>query len=211
MDKKRSIVKKPDRGSFLLDHNSECTSIKNDYLKCLKEHNNDHVSCREYSKEYFICRMDRNLLEKQSLNDLGFSENEINHESRIKHFKDVYSYNMYNETMENFPKGWTPKRTDIESGAITKEEKFTQEKRDNNADMKIAVGDDFLLLNLRNDKEGEQNLNGKVFEITQEKKIAVKRKEEEGYLAGKEYIKTLVQKKKKHPLFSYNIFKNSNA
>ncbi|SCO74596.1 cytochrome c oxidase assembly protein COX19, putative [Plasmodium vivax] len=211
MDKKRSIVKKPERGSFLLDHNSECTPIKNYYLKCLKEHNNDHVSCREYSKEYFICRMDKNLLERQSLNDLGFSENETNHESRIKHFKDVYSYNVYNETMESFPKGRALKRTDTASGAVFVEEKLTQGKRDNKADMKPARGDDFLLLNLRNDKEGEQKINGKVFEITQEKKIAVKRKEEEGYLAGKEYIKTLVEKKKRHPLFSYNIFKSSNT
>uniref|UniRef100_A0A8C9HIU1 CHCH domain-containing protein n=1 Tax=Piliocolobus tephrosceles TaxID=591936 RepID=A0A8C9HIU1_9PRIM len=98
MDKKRSIVKKPDRGSFLLDHNSECTSIKNKYLKCLKKHNNDHLSCRNYSKEYFICRMDKNLLERQDLNELGFKENELDQDSRIKNFKDVYSYNI---KMEN--------------------------------------------------------------------------------------------------------------
>ncbi|GAW82753.1 cytochrome c oxidase assembly protein COX19 [Plasmodium gonderi] len=212
MDKKRNIVKKPDRGSFLLDHNNECTSIKNNYLKCLKEHKNDHVSCREYSKEYFICRMDKNLLERQSLKDLGFSENEINCESRIKQYKDVYSYNMYNEEMENLSRKEEKfKINDASSSNVPIQEKFTPREMEDKGYMRQPCTEGLLLLNSHGKKEETENLNEKMFEIAQEKKIAVKRKEEEGYLAGKEYIKTLAERKKRRSLFSYNIFKNGET
>ncbi|SBS86939.1 cytochrome c oxidase assembly protein COX19, putative [Plasmodium ovale] len=238
MDKKRSIIKKPDRGSFLLDHNSECSSIKNNYLKCLKEHNNDHVSCREFSKEYFICRMDKNLLEKQSLSDLGFSENELNQESRIKNFKDVYSYNMYNEKLENLAMDKLSNKRDL----LSKETHTTgnfKEVEKNEANVKHTNGDNFLLLHVINkqiieqsvipgvkekndekngEKNGKQNdkqNGGKVGwkndKKIDETKIAVRRKEEDGYLAGKEYLKVLLEKKrKKSSVFINNVFKNSN-
>ncbi|KAI4835552.1 cytochrome c oxidase assembly protein COX19 [Plasmodium brasilianum] len=200
MDKKRIIVKKPERGSFLLDHNSECTSIKNNYLKCLKEHNNDHISCREYSKEYFICRMDRNLLEKQSLNDLGFSENEINHESRLKYFKDVYSYNTYNEKTENLSKEKLSNENNINKNETYITGIFKQNNNRKEEDVKETNEVEFLLLDSINKNISEENLNSEVSERNEEKKIAIKRKEEIGYLAGKEYIKVLLDKKKKKDL-----------
>ncbi|SBT43977.1 hypothetical protein POVWA2_048000 [Plasmodium ovale wallikeri] len=233
MDKKRSIIKKPDRGSFLLDHNSECTSIKNNYLKCLKEHSNDHVSCREFSKEYFICRMDKNLLEKQSLSDLGFSENELNQESRIKKFKDVYSYNMYNEKLENLEMDKLSNKRDLLSKKAHTKVNFKEVAKDE-ANVKLTSGDNFLLLHAidkqiteqsvipgvteKNDeKNGEKNgKNGKQNglkndEKIDETKIAVRRKEEDGYLAGKEYLKVLLEKKRnKSSVFINNVFKNSN-
>ncbi|CRH03651.1 cytochrome c oxidase assembly protein COX19, putative [Plasmodium relictum] len=208
MDKKRSLVKKPDRGSFPLDHNNECTSIKNRYLKCLKENNNDHVSCREYSKQYFICRMDNNLLEKQSLNNLGFFENEINHESRIKYFKDVYSYNTYNEKMEQISRNRSNNKNNTPVIETFTLEKIKQGNNKKLMDTKQIKKEEFLLLNINNKKEIEENLNSDNIERIEEKKIAIKRKEAYGYLAGKEYIKTLSQKKKTS--FLNNLFKNNN-
>ena len=33
--------------------------VKEDYLACLKQHNNDAEKCREVAKLYLECRMDR--------------------------------------------------------------------------------------------------------------------------------------------------------
>ncbi|CRG95986.1 cytochrome c oxidase assembly protein, putative [Plasmodium gallinaceum] len=210
MDKKRSLVKKPDRGSFLLDHNNECTSIKNKYLKCLKENYNDHVSCREYSKQYFTCRMDNNLLEKQSLNNLGFSENEVNHESRIKNFKDVYSYNTYNEKMEELSMNKLNNKNNTPIIETFPSKEVKQNNNKNSVDTKKVKKKEFLLLNINNKNEREKNLNSESAEKIEEKKITIKRKEADGYLAGKEYIKALSKKKKKS-FFLNNIFKNNNT
>jgi len=59
----RQIVSKPsppERGSFPLDHDAECQPIMKRYLKCLRTHrgvNDDE--CRELSKGYLLCRMER--------------------------------------------------------------------------------------------------------------------------------------------------------
>ncbi|EFN59402.1 hypothetical protein CHLNCDRAFT_137900 [Chlorella variabilis] len=48
--------------------------IKEEYLQCLKDHGNDAEACRELAKSYLQCRMERNLMAKQDLRDLGFAE-----------------------------------------------------------------------------------------------------------------------------------------
>ncbi|SOV16157.1 cytochrome c oxidase assembly protein COX19, putative [Plasmodium gaboni] len=218
MDIKRQLVKKPDRGSFLLDHNNECTSMKEKYLKCLKENNNDHICCRDHSKEYFICRMDNNLLERQSLNDLGFIENDEKNESRIKNFKDVYSYNVYNENMERISRNT---HDNIKSNNLLLNENNMLSKLNEHDHIKfVDINDkndsnDFILLDIINKENANKKINTcnlKNSEINEEKKIAIRRKEAEGYLAGKEYIKTLLEKKKKKTFsFLNEIFKSNNA
>lgn len=64
----------PEKGVFPLDHFGECKSIKEQYLHCLKQHGQDTEACRDLAKEYLKCRMDRNLMAKQDLRDLGFAE-----------------------------------------------------------------------------------------------------------------------------------------
>ncbi|KAH9865325.1 Cytochrome c oxidase assembly protein cox19 [Plenodomus biglobosus] len=65
----------PERGSFPLDHDGECKSIMLSYLRCIKSHRgtNDPV-CRELSKSYLSCRMDRNLMAPDSFRNLGFGD-----------------------------------------------------------------------------------------------------------------------------------------
>ncbi len=59
----RQIISKPnppERGSFPLDHEAECQPIMKQYLRCLRSHrgiNDDE--CRQLSKGYLQCRMDR--------------------------------------------------------------------------------------------------------------------------------------------------------
>lgn len=46
--------------------------ISQDYLACLKDNSGDASECRDLSKLYLQCRMDRNLMAKQDLTELGF-------------------------------------------------------------------------------------------------------------------------------------------
>ena len=49
----------PDRGSFPLDHDGECAASMREYLDCMKRARNDNSGCRDESKRYLECRMDR--------------------------------------------------------------------------------------------------------------------------------------------------------
>ncbi|XP_042196906.1 cytochrome c oxidase assembly protein COX19 [Callorhinchus milii] len=64
----------PDRGAFPLDHQGECKTIKEKFMKCLRENKFDNSLCREVSKEYLECRMDRQLMTKEPLEKLGFKD-----------------------------------------------------------------------------------------------------------------------------------------
>eukprot|EP00929_Paragymnodinium_shiwhaense_P121365 TRINITY_DN93599_c0_g1_i1.p2 TRINITY_DN93599_c0_g1~~TRINITY_DN93599_c0_g1_i1.p2 ORF type:complete len:141 (+),score=47.92 TRINITY_DN93599_c0_g1_i1:89-511(+) len=72
MGKRTMVGSPPDKGSFPIDHFNECTNIKTDYLKCLKENNSDNLSCRYLSKKYLQCRMDNNLMREEPMERLGF-------------------------------------------------------------------------------------------------------------------------------------------
>lgn len=62
----------PEKGVFPLDHFGECKQVSQDYLACLKTNAGDASKCRELSKLYLQCRMDRNLMARQDLKELGF-------------------------------------------------------------------------------------------------------------------------------------------
>ena len=44
------------------------------YLECLKGEKQQHNKCRELSKDYLQCRMDNELMAKENLDEMGFSE-----------------------------------------------------------------------------------------------------------------------------------------
>ena len=69
--------KAPEKGSFPLDHFSECTDIFKNYMLCLKNNNNDNRACKLLSKEYLVCRMEHGLMAKEDIDTLGFSDNHI--------------------------------------------------------------------------------------------------------------------------------------
>ncbi|KAF7186941.1 Cytochrome c oxidase assembly protein COX19 [Pseudocercospora fuligena] len=67
----------PERGSFPLDHEAECQPIMKQYLKCIKSAKGVPTeACRELSKNYLQCRMERNLMAPDSMRNLGFQEDE---------------------------------------------------------------------------------------------------------------------------------------
>ena len=64
----------PDKGSFPLDHEGECKVAYLKYMVCLSENGQKNSACREQSKNYLECRMEKNLMAKEDLSKLGFSD-----------------------------------------------------------------------------------------------------------------------------------------
>ncbi|KAL6649066.1 hypothetical protein ACP70R_013290 [Stipagrostis hirtigluma subsp. patula] len=62
----------PEKGVFPLDHLHECDLEKKEYLACLKSTGFQSEKCRQFSKKYLECRMERNLMAKQDMSELGF-------------------------------------------------------------------------------------------------------------------------------------------
>lgn len=71
----------PEKGVFPLDHFGECKHVKEEYMACLKDHQNDASACTRLARRYLECRMDRKLMAKQDLNELGFKE-KVGHDNR---------------------------------------------------------------------------------------------------------------------------------
>ena len=68
----RSQRQPPERGSFPLDHFQACTPLKRDFLACLKREGNEHVACRALSERYLACRMDKDLMARDAMENIGF-------------------------------------------------------------------------------------------------------------------------------------------
>ena len=66
----KQYVRPPQRGIFPLDHDAECKPFIEKYLACLNESNDVHHKCKPLSKDYLQCRMDKQLMSKENLNDV---------------------------------------------------------------------------------------------------------------------------------------------
>jgi len=62
----------PLKGSFPLDREGACKELKTIFLNCLKANGQENAKCILESKNYLSCRMDKNLMEKESLDLIGF-------------------------------------------------------------------------------------------------------------------------------------------
>ncbi|KAI8096393.1 putative metal ion transporter [Halteromyces radiatus] len=61
-------------GSFPLDHEGECKQYMQEYIKCLRANKNNNGACRPLSKAYLQCRMDKGLMDKDDMKNLGFAD-----------------------------------------------------------------------------------------------------------------------------------------
>lgn len=52
----------------------ECKSFKEKFMKCLHDKNYENALCRNESKEYLMCRMQRQLMAPEPLEKLGFRD-----------------------------------------------------------------------------------------------------------------------------------------
>uniref|UniRef100_A0A7S2MZ10 CHCH domain-containing protein n=1 Tax=Zooxanthella nutricula TaxID=1333877 RepID=A0A7S2MZ10_9DINO len=78
----------PDKGSFPLDHFGECTALKEEYMRCLRDNSFDNMSCRYLSKQYLECRMDKNLMRHEPMSSLGFTDSDEAHKAPRKRGKE---------------------------------------------------------------------------------------------------------------------------
>ncbi|KAH9604212.1 hypothetical protein KSS87_003188 [Heliosperma pusillum] len=67
----------PEKGVFPLDHMHECDLDKKEYLNCLKTSGHQSEKCRDFSKKYLQCRMEKNLMAKQDMSELGFDKDGV--------------------------------------------------------------------------------------------------------------------------------------
>ncbi|EYU21485.1 hypothetical protein MIMGU_mgv1a017475mg [Erythranthe guttata] len=49
-----------------------CDLEKKDYIGCLKSTGHQSDKCRQFSKKYLECRMEKNLMARQDMSELGF-------------------------------------------------------------------------------------------------------------------------------------------
>lgn len=73
--------KPPAKGSFPLDHLSECRSFAKAYEKCLHEHGKQTSLCRREARAYLQCRMERGLMAQEEWSKLGLSKDELKNEN----------------------------------------------------------------------------------------------------------------------------------
>ena len=114
--------KAPDKGSFPIDHFDECTEIHDQYMRCLRRNKNDNMSCRYISKEYLRCRMEHNLMAPETMEHLGFTDDD---ESEKQARKIIHSGRHEKEK-----EGWLPARDSIERRGWVKPSIFGSGKWD---------------------------------------------------------------------------------
>ncbi|XP_046569703.1 cytochrome c oxidase assembly protein COX19-like isoform X2 [Haliotis rubra] len=51
----------------------ECKDFMFKYMQCLRINKHSNSQCRDESKDYLQCRMDRNLMTKESWEKLGYT------------------------------------------------------------------------------------------------------------------------------------------
>jgi cytochrome c oxidase assembly protein subunit 19 len=64
----------PEKGSFPLDRDGECKKFYAKYMICLVDTHNNASACREASKDYLGCRMEKGLMTKESWQKLGYAD-----------------------------------------------------------------------------------------------------------------------------------------
>mmetsp|Transcript_18706 Transcript_18706/g.47344 ORF Transcript_18706/g.47344 Transcript_18706/m.47344 type:complete len:125 (+) Transcript_18706:150-524(+) len=103
----------PEKGSFPLDHKAECKPAMREFLECLREHRNNHHVCKDLSKRYLACRMDRGLMAPEDLNNFGFqyevSMDELKAEQAKENRKEKRGF--YGGLSVKFPEGQPPPDT----------------------------------------------------------------------------------------------------
>jgi cytochrome c oxidase assembly protein subunit 19 len=73
----------PEKGTFPLDHDGECKAPYLRYMVCLSDNKNSASICRQETKDYLDCRMQRGLMLKDDWKNLGFKD-EASHASDSK-------------------------------------------------------------------------------------------------------------------------------
>jgi len=52
----------------------ECKDFMKEYVKCVRANKNNNGACRELSKAYLQCRMDKGLMARDDMKNLGYQD-----------------------------------------------------------------------------------------------------------------------------------------
>lgn len=69
-----TTVSAPLKGSFPLDHEGTCKLEMLNYMVCLHEKKQQNSECRHVAKDYFECRMNHGLMDKEEWQKLGYGD-----------------------------------------------------------------------------------------------------------------------------------------
>eukprot|EP01017_Pseudomicrothorax_dubius_P028018 TRINITY_DN3296_c0_g1_i1.p1 TRINITY_DN3296_c0_g1~~TRINITY_DN3296_c0_g1_i1.p1 ORF type:complete len:126 (+),score=27.18 TRINITY_DN3296_c0_g1_i1:174-551(+) len=86
----RISSKAPDKGSFPLDHFHECEQEAKKYNECVAKHQLMPKRCRQFQREYLECRMNKGLMDRESFERLGFTE-EVSWETEEQEKKFLFN------------------------------------------------------------------------------------------------------------------------
>ena len=101
----------PDKGSFPLDHFQECEDFAEKYRLCLAKASGIPKKCKEEAKDYLDCRMQKGLMNKQSMEELGFiPESTWEYEQLSKQEMAQKVANIMNESRERVRKEYQDKK-----------------------------------------------------------------------------------------------------
>jgi cytochrome c oxidase assembly protein subunit 19 len=81
---KKFQTRAPEKGSFPLDHLRECSESKQLYMQCLIDNDKNIGPCRSLSLAYLNCRMDNDLMARESKERLGFADLEDKHVKQLR-------------------------------------------------------------------------------------------------------------------------------
>ena len=59
-----------------MDREGECKKFYAKYMLCLMENKNNASECKNESKDYLGCRMDKGLMARESWSRLGYADTE---------------------------------------------------------------------------------------------------------------------------------------
>ncbi|OAF66767.1 Cytochrome c oxidase assembly protein COX19 [Intoshia linei] len=66
--------KEPEKGSFPLDYDGVCKSVRTIFMQCLKEKKSKVRECKKEMRDYFQCRIDNQLMQPESMYSLGLED-----------------------------------------------------------------------------------------------------------------------------------------
>ena len=130
--KKAGPAKPPEKGAFPLDHGGECKTQATAFMNCLNQHGSRHAPCKSLAKIYFECRMDKNLMAKEDLSTMGFSDNQMSRLDETEANVDQMDVTRSKYKKEGYVAG-------LRAKGYFKGEKDNKEKRKNYYDSKSAT------------------------------------------------------------------------
>jgi cytochrome c oxidase assembly protein subunit 19 len=95
---KATVVRPPLKGAFPLDHDAECKAEQVAYMGCLKANEYLATKCRDASRTYLDCRMNKGLMSAEEMEKLGF-------DARAAESADEFNRRLATGDLKVKPKG----------------------------------------------------------------------------------------------------------